>query len=252
MAGTGEASLASLQGTVVLVTGSSSGIGAAIARAATSLGARVVLNSRSSRAEGEALAAELAGSAYVRADVSREEDCRRLVDETVERFGRLDHLVNNAGTTRVVPHADLDAVTDEDWQRILGTNLIGAWYLCRAALPHLREARGSILNVTSVAGIRPTGSSIPYAVSKAALNHLTLLLANVVGPEVRVNALAPGLVQTPWTADWTEIHRAVAERAPLRRAGQPEDIAQAALGLLLSPYTTGVVVLADGGLHLRG
>jgi ketoreductase RED2 len=236
---------------VVVVTGSSSGIGAAIARGAAAAGARVVVNSRSSTAEGEALAAELPDAVYVQGNIAREDDCRRLVGETVARFGRLDHLVNNAGTTRVIAHADLDAVTDEDWQRILGTNLIGTWYLSRAALPHLRAAHGSILNVTSVAGVRPTGSSIPYAVSKAALNHLTLLLANVVGPEVRVNALAPGLIRTPWTADWTEIHRSVAERAPLRRAGEPEDIAAAALGLLLSPYTTGVVVLADGGLHLR-
>jgi ketoreductase RED2 len=237
---------------VVLVTGSSSGIGEAIARCCAANGASVVVNSRSSESAGRAVAAELPAALYVKADIAIERDCTELIASTVDRFGRLDHLVNNAGTTRLITHADLDGVSTEDWNRILGTNVIGTWNLCRAALPELKKARGSILNITSVAGIRPTGSSIPYAVSKAALNHLTLLLAKVAGPEVRVNALAPGLIRTPWTADWTEVHRTVSQRAPLGRAGEPEDIAAAALGLLLSPYTTGAVLVADGGLHLVG
>lgn len=237
---------------VVLVTGSSSGIGEAIARRCAREGARIVVNSRSSEEAGRAVAEDLARAIYLRGDIAVESDCRTLVATTLETFGRLDHLVNNAGTTRVIDHADLDSVGTDDWNRILGTNVIGTWYLSRAALPALREARGSILNITSVAGVRPTGSSIPYAVSKAALNHLTRLLAKVAGPEVRVNALAPGLIRTPWTADWDAVHRAVSERAPLRRAGEPADVAEGALGLLLSPYTTGAIVVVDGGLHLVG
>jgi ketoreductase RED2 len=240
-----------LDGKVVLVTGSSSGIGAAIARRAAGAGARVVVSSRASAEAGRAVAGELPSAIYVQADVSREADCRELVERAAGEWGRLDHVVNNAGTTRVIPHSELAAVEDEDWQRILGTNLLGAWYVSRAAVGALRLTRGSILNVTSIAGIRPTGSSIPYAVSKAALNHLTLLLANVLGPEIRVNALAPGLIRTPWTADWAAAHQAIAQRAPLGRSGEPEEIAEAALGLLLSSYVTGSVLVADGGAQLR-
>lgn len=241
-----------LEGQVVLVTGSSSGIGAAIARRVAREGARVVVSSRASIGAGEALAHELPAAVYLQADVSREAECLGLVERAAAQWGRLDHLVNNAGTTRVIAHQDLATVQDEDWQRILGTNLLGAWYLSRAAAERLRASRGSILNITSIAGIRPVGSSIPYAVSKAALNHLTLLLANVLGPEVRVNALAPGLIRTPWTADWTAAHSAIAQRAPLGRSGEPEEIAEAAVGLLRSTYVTGAVLVADGGSQLRG
>lgn len=197
------------------------------------------------------MAAELPESIYVQADVSIEAQCRELVQRAAAEWGRLDHVVNNAGTTRVIPHAELDAVEDADWQRILGTNLLGTWYVSRAAVAALRQTRGSILNVTSIAGVRPTGSSIPYAVSKAGLNHLTLLLANVLGPDIRVNALAPGLIRTPWTADWSAAHQAMAKRAPLGRSGEPEEIAEAALGLLVSSYVTGAVLVADGGAQLR-
>lgn len=251
MAG-GDRQTRAMDGQVVVVTGSSSGIGAAIARRAAAAGARVVVSSRASVEAGQELASALPEGVYIQADVSREADCVQLVERAQAVWGRLDHVVNNAGTTRVIPHADLAAVADADWQRILGTNVLGAWYVSRAAAEHLRATRGSILNITSIAGVRPVGSSIPYAVSKAALNHLTLLLANVLGPEVRVNALAPGLIRTPWTADWTAAHSAIAHRAPLGRSGEPEEIAEAAMGLLLSTYVTGAVLVADGGAQLRG
>jgi ketoreductase RED2 len=119
-------------------------------------------------------------------------------------------------------------------------------------MPALRATGdGAVVNVTSVAGIRPTGSSIPYAVTKAALNHLTALLANVVGPEVRVNAVAPGLVRTPWTQDWGPLHDDMANRAPLGRSGEPEEIAGAIMDVAASPYMTGQVVVVDGGFGLR-
>ena len=188
------------EGRVVLVTGSSSGIGEATARRFAAEGATVVVNSARSVTAGRAVADSLPGAVYLQADVGDPDQCGALVEGTVARFGRLDTLVNNAGFTRTIAHDDLDGVTDELFRQILEVNVVGAFRLVKLALPHLRaDGGGSVVNVSSVAGVRPTGSSIPYAVSKAALNHLTALLANVCGPEVRVNAVAPGLVRTPWT-----------------------------------------------------
>jgi ketoreductase RED2 len=133
------------------------------------------------------------------------------------------------------------------WRRIFEVNVFGTWTMTLAALPALREAKGSVVNVSSVAGLRAVGSSIPYAASKAALNHLTVLLAKVVGPEVRINAVAPGLIDTPWTADWDFLRQAVSEIAPLKRIGQPEDVAEVVLALARSTYMTGQIVAVDGG-----
>lgn len=244
--------MGAFEGKVALVTGASSGIGEATARLLAAEGATVVVNSSSSVEAGTAVADDLPSASYVRADIADEGQCRTLVDATMAHWGRLDILVNNAGTTKVIPHHDLDAVTEEVFRRILDVNVLGTWYLTRAAMPHLKASGdGAVVNVTSIAGIRPTGSSIPYAVSKAALNHLTLLLANVSGPEVRVNAVAPGLVATPWTADWDELHAAVAARAPLGRSATAADIAEAVAGVLRARYMTGEIVLVDGGLALR-
>lgn len=242
----------SFEGRVAIVTGSSSGIGEAVARQLTDRGATVVVNSSSSVQAGERLAGELDRATYCRADVSDEEQCRGLVGHALDEHGRLDIVVNNAGYTKVIPHHELDAVTDDVFRRIIDVNLMGTWYLSRAAMSALRESGdGSIVNVTSVAGVRPVGSSIPYAVSKAAINHLTKLMANVVGPEVRVNAVAPGLVRTPWTDDWDALHAAMADATPLGRSAEAEDVADTVLGVLTSKYLTGEVVVLDGGLQLR-
>ncbi len=239
-----------LTGQVAIVTGSSSGIGEATARRLAAEGVSVVINSARSADAGERVAASLPKAWYVQADIADTHQCERLISAAVEHFGRLDILINNFGTTSLIPHADLDAVTDEIFHRILDTNLLGTWHLTRLALPHLRRsADGVVVNVTSVAGIRPTGSSIPYAVSKAALNHLTRLLARVSGP-VRINAVAPGLVATPWTKDWTAFHEQVAQTAPLHRSASAEDVADAVLGVIHSRYMTGEIVLVDGGLSL--
>ena len=236
---------------VVLVTGSSSGIGEATARAFDAEGASVVVNSASSVDAGEKVASELARATYVRADVSDAEASERLIHDTIDRFGRLDVLVNNAGVTEVIPHHDLDAVTDEIFRRIFEVNVLGTFRLTKLALPHLEaHGDGAVVNVTSVAGVRPTGSSVPYAVSKAALNHLTALLAKVTGPEVRVNAVAPGLVRTPWTQDWGPVHDAMQTMAPLGRSAEPTDIAPVIVDLAASSYTTGQVVVVDGGFSL--
>jgi ketoreductase RED2 len=244
------------EGKVAIVTGSSSGIGAATAQRLAAEGAAVVVNSSSSVEAGETVAEELrtagARAAYERADVADAGDRTRLVDATVDRFGRLDVLVNNAGVTRVIPHHDLEAVTEEVFRRILEVNVLGTFELTKLALPHLRSAgAGAVVNVTSIAGVRPTGSSVPYAVSKAALNHLTQLLANVSGPEVRVNAVAPGLVRTPWTADWGPLHESMVARAPLGRSAEPEDIAAVIADVAAASYLTGAVVVVDGGFTLR-
>jgi ketoreductase RED2 len=241
----------SLNGRVALVTGSSSGIGAATARALAAEGAAVVVNSSSSVETGRALAAELSGT-YVRADIADADQARALVDQTVRDHGRLDVLVNNAGTTVVIPHADFEAATPEVWRRILDVNVIGTWQVTVAAIPHLRSSDdGVVVNVSSIAGHAATGSSIPYAASKAAVSHLTVLMANVLAPRVRVNAVAPGLVDTPWTADWDVVREFVRAQAPLQRVGTPEEIAHVVVSLVGAKYVTGEVVLVDGGLHLR-
>ncbi len=244
---------AELDGRVAIVTGSSSGIGAELARQLVSLGAKVTINSSSSVEMGTELANELGDAArYQQADVSSEEQCKALVEQTVAEFGRLDMLVNNAGYTQVIAHDDLDAVTDEIFRRIMDVNIMGTWYLSRAAVPALRSSGdANIVNITSVAGLRQTGSCLPYAVSKAALNHMTRLMANVLGPEIRVNAVAPGLVVTPWTESWEAQHAAVAAMSPMGRSATAADCAQAVLGIFRNGYQTGDVVLIDGGLTLR-
>ena len=240
-------------GPVALVTGSTSGIGEAVARRLLAQGTRVVLNSVSSVDAGRALVAELGEDChYVQGDISVDADVARLVAETVEHFGRLDILVNNAGTTVRIPHHDLEAATPEVFRRLYDVNVVGTWALTVAAMPHLRASgAGCVVNVASLAGVRPTGSSIPYAASKAALNHVTRLLANVVGPEVRVNAVAPGLVDTPWTEDWDDVRAAVQGMAPLKRSAQPDDVAEVVLALIASTYVTGQIWVIDGGLSLR-
>ncbi len=240
------------RGRTVLITGSSSGIGAATARLFAASGATVVINSSSSVEAGEALAAELPDASYIRADVADERQAIGLIETAVDRHGRLDVLVNNAGTTRVIPHGDLEAATPAVWRRIFDVNVIGTWQVTVAAAPHLRHSdEGQVINVSSVAGERPTGSSIPYACSKAAVSHMSRLLANVLGPDIRVNAVAPGLVDTPWTADWEFVREYVNAQAPLQRTASPDDVAEVILGLARATYVTGEVVIVDGGLHLR-
>jgi ketoreductase RED2 len=239
-----------LDGKVAIVTGSTSGIGKAIAQRFSSEGAAVVINSSKSVTAGEDLAATLPNAIYVQADVSDEPQAKSLVSRAIEQWGHLDVLVNNAGTTEVIAHTDLEAATLDVWKHIFGVNVFGTWLVSRAAVEALRLTHGSIINITSMAGIRPGGSSIPYAASKAALNHLTSLLAKALGPEIRVNGIAPGLVDTPWTADWDKVREKVQRVAPLRRSAQPEDIAPAAVMLATASYVTGEVLMVDGGLNL--
>jgi len=240
---------------VALVTGSTSGIGVAIARRLVREGYAVVLHSRSSADAGNILASELGQAAYVQADLALEDDRARLVQEAVDLWGRLDVLVNNAGISSVIPHADLGAATSDIWHELYEVNVIAPFRLVAEAEPFLRAAarRGRsacIVNISSHAGVRPKGASIPYAAAKAALNHVTRLLALSLAPDIRVNAVAPGLVDTPLTANWAAAQQLWRERSPMRRAASPNDIAQAVMMLVESDYLTGEILLSDGGLNL--
>ena len=240
-----------LAGQAVIVTGASSGIGAAVARRLCGLGAGVVVNSASSAEAGRRIAAELGDAVYVQGDIGDPATATALVAAAEQRWGRLDGLVNNAGVTVDVPLPDIDAVTVDHWDKVLRTNVVGTFLVSQAALPLLRLADdGWIINITSVAGVRQTGSSLPYAVSKAALNHLTAIMAKHAGDGVRVNAVAPGLVATPWTEDWHERKAGVELVAPLHRVATPEDIAEACLALVTTRYATGQTLVVDGGLGL--
>jgi NAD(P)-dependent dehydrogenase (short-subunit alcohol dehydrogenase family) len=237
---------------VALVTGSTSGIGEGIARYFVEKGMRVVVNSRTSTAAGEALAAALPDATYLQADVADPDQATRLIARSVEIYGQLDVVVNNAGISRVVEHTDLAGASPDLWHELLGVNLIGPWVLTTAAVPHLEASpNGTIINITSHAGVRPKGASIPYAASKAALNHVTRLLAVALAPMVRVNAIAPGLVDTPLTADWTDAQELWRTQAPMRRAATPDDVAILEWALIEYRYVTGEVVVLDGGLNLR-
>ncbi len=240
---------------VVLVTGSTSGIGAAIARRMSQDGYAVIVHSRCSTDAGYALVSEIGVARYVRADLAFEAERVRLIKEAVAAWGRLDVLVNNAGISRVVPHADLEAATPALWQEMYELNVIAPFRLIAAAESTLRAASAlgrpaSIVNISSHAGVRPKGASIPYAASKAALNHVTRLLAVALAPDIRVNAVAPGLVDTPLTATWTEAQHLWKDRAPMHRSANPSDIAQSVAMLVASDYLTGEILLADGGLNL--
>jgi NAD(P)-dependent dehydrogenase (short-subunit alcohol dehydrogenase family) len=237
---------------VALVTGATSGIGAAIARRLAADGFAVVLHSRSSAEAGNSLAGELVNATYLQADLADEAARKTLVAQAAAHWGRLDVLVNNAGISRVIPHADLDAATPAIWREIYDVNVVAPWQLITEAVQIMRRGGNSpcIVNIASHAGLRPKGASIPYAVSKAGLIHMTKLLAVTLAPAIRVNAVAPGLVDTPMTADWEAAQKLWRERAPMQRAALPEDIADIVAMLVASKYLTGEIIVADGGLNL--
>lgn len=240
---------------VALVTGSTSGIGAAIARRLSKDGFSVVLHSRSSVDAGLALARDLGSAAYLQADLANDAERVNLIRDAIGVWGRLDVLVNNAGISRVIPHNDLMAASPDVWHELHEVNVVAPFRLVAEAQSALRDAAvrgkaGCVVNVSSHAGVRPKGASIPYAATKAALNHVTRLLALSLAPDIRVNAVAPGLVDTPLTAEWTQVQQLWKERSPMRRAASPEDIAQAVALLVASDYLTGEILLSDGGLNL--
>ena len=196
---------------VVLITGASSGVGAALATKLAEMGARVVVNYSRSAEAAEAVVAQITAAGgqalAVQADVSEEADCKRLVDATMEHFGQLDALVNNAGTTTFIPHDQLDALTEDVWLRTLRVNLIGAFMMSREAAPHIEAAGGGeIIMTSSIASTTANGSSIAYCASKAGMNSLTRTLAKTLGKQkIRVNAVLPGLIDGDWAFNtWGE------------------------------------------------
>lgn len=249
-------------GKTAIVTGSASGIGAAVAVSLASAGTRIVINYARSEAEAYEVAAaiEHAGGEVrvVGGDISNDGNCRALAQAALDAWGRIDILVNNAGTTTFASHFDLDALTAEDFARIYAVNVTGAYQMTRACREALKQSRGAIVNVSSIAGIAGVGSSIAYAASKGALNTMTLSLARALAPEIRVNAVCPGYVATPWFEKrfgqerFAQITAEQAQATPLKRAGEPQDIANAVL-YLASPaarHITGVMLVVDGGTHL--
>jgi 3-oxoacyl-[acyl-carrier protein] reductase len=252
-----------LEGKAALVTGGGTGVGRATALELGRRGCSVVVNYSRSAGEAERTAAEVVALGVraipVQADVADDSACRRLVETTTRELGRLDVLVNNAGTTVFVPHANLDGITDDDWTRVLGVNLVGPFQLARAARSPMEAAgAGAIVNVSSVSGIAGVGSSIPYCASKAGLNILTVILARTLAPKIRVNAVAPGFITGRWLADglgaaYEPVKKAMEARAPLGRVCDPEDVAAAIISLIVgSQMITGQVIPVEGGMLIAG
>jgi 3-oxoacyl-[acyl-carrier protein] reductase len=237
---------------VALVTGSATGIGRSIAWRLAERGYDVTVNYSKSETEAketvEGIRARGAGALLFQADVADDTGVRAMVERTVDELGGLDLLVNNAATTYFIPHTDLDGLTAQVWDDILNVNLKGTFFACRAAMPHLKRRKGNIVNIASVAGVAGSGSSIAYAASKGAVITLTKSLAKAFAPEVRVNAVAPGPVQTRWLADHQDMIDQALILTPLKRAATPEDVA--AVALFLADETslmTGQVLVVDGG-----
>jgi 3-oxoacyl-[acyl-carrier protein] reductase len=249
-----------VEGKAAIITGAATGVGRATAVQLGRLGCSVLVNYRSrSRDEAEQVAAEAgahgARAITFRADVTDDAACREMVGAALKSFGRLDVLVNSAGTTRFIAHDDLDAVAQDDWDHIMAVNVRGPFQCVRAARAALAADGGAeIVNISSVAGLRGIGSSIPYCASKAALNNLTLTLARSLAPQVRVNAVAPGFIEGDWLKQglgpgYEPLKEAFAKRAPLGKVCQPEDVADAVVSLVTgSDLVTGQIVACEGGV----
>jgi 3-oxoacyl-[acyl-carrier protein] reductase len=251
-----------IEGKAAVITGGGTGVGRATALELARRGCAVLVNYSRSKDEAEQTAAEAAAlgvkALAVQADVAQDGDCRRMIETAVREFGRLDVLVNNAAVTVFIKHDDLEAVQLDDWLRLLNINLIGAFQCARAARAALQASgNGEIVNVSSVAGLAGTGSSIPYCASKAALNNLTVTLARVFAPTVRVNAIAPGFIATRWLQDGLgeAAYEATKKRTEasslLGKVLTAEDVAAAILGVITGPdaLTGQVICLDNGALH---
>jgi len=251
-----------LRDSVIIVTGSATGLGAAIVKQVAGKGARVVINYTKSEKEAretEAVCDYLGvESLLCKADISVDADCRRMAAEAMEKWGRIDGLVNNAARSVFADNNDLETLSGQDFLDVYSVNVVGTYQMTRAAAPHIKaQGEGSIVNVSSISALTGAGSSIAYAVSKGALNTMTMSLARALAPEIRVNAVCPGVMQTRW---WREglgeerYHTMIdryADLAPLKTAGTPEGAADPVVWLLEgADYVTGETILVDSGTHL--
>ncbi|AET67620.1 dehydrogenase of unknown specificity, short-chain alcohol dehydrogenase like protein [Desulfosporosinus orientis DSM 765] len=241
-----------LKDKTALITGGGTGIGRAIALVLAKSGVNIALNY--SRSEEEALKTcqevkDLGVQSKIyKANVAVDAEVKAMVSQVTSDFGALDILVNNAGMTHFVDHSDLEGMKDEYWDEIFGVNVKGMFFCCRAAAEELKKNRGCIINISSIAGLTGLGSSIAYAASKAAATSVTKSLARVLAPEVRVNAVAPGIVQTRWV-EGKEAHISkLAEGTPLGRVAEPKDIAEVVYSLIANAgFVTGQTIVVDGG-----
>ena len=251
-----------LQGSVIIVTGSATGSGAAVAKRAASKGANVLINYTKSETEAVETAAECrelgVEALLCQGDVSVDEDCRRMASQAISKWGRIDGLVNNAGITVFASHSDLDALSAEDFMGIFSVNVLGPYQMTRAVTPQMKsQGRGAIVNVSSISALTGSGSSIAYAASKGALNTMTFSLARALGPEIRVNAVCPGVTRTRWWSQglgddaYDALMDEYAAAAPLKQVGTPEGVAEPVVWLLEgADHITGETLLIDSGSHL--
>jgi 3-oxoacyl-[acyl-carrier protein] reductase len=240
---------------VGLVTGGGTGTGKSVALGLAKLGVNVVVNYSRSRDEAEQTAAEIreigVSCLALQADVANDEQVRVMIGDTIKDFGRLDYVVNCAGVTVFVDLKDLEGLKSEHWDRIMDVNVKGIFFVSRAASQYLKESRGSIVNITSIAGLNGQGSSIAYAASKAAAISVTKSLARVLAPEVRVNSVAPGIILTRWVAGREDHVKRYGADTPLGRVCSAEDVAEVVIPLLTSAsMVTGQTIVVDGGMTL--
>jgi 3-oxoacyl-[acyl-carrier protein] reductase len=252
-----------IEGGVAIVTGSSSGVGAACARQLAERGCHVVINysrneigARKTQADCEALGVE---TLVVKADVAEDADCRRMAAAADAKWGRIDALVNNAGTTKFNAHGNLEGLSRQDFLDIYSVNTVGAYQMTRAVAPAMkRGGRGSIVNVASIAAVMGVGSSIAYAASKGAMVTMTLSLARVLGPEIRVNAVCPGFIQGDWLREgmgaetYDRTQKFLEETTPLKLTTTPDTVAEAIVYFVSgADVVTGETLILDGGMHLN-
>ncbi len=252
-----------IEGKAAIITGGGTGVGRATALALARRGCSVLVNYSRSRVDAEKTAAEVSGLGVRgiawQADVADDAACRQMVDAAMREFGHVDILVNNAGTTSFIPHVELEKVTDADWEKIMNVNVKGVFQCSRAVkFPMEASGEGEIVNISSVAGSVGVGSSIPYCASKAAVNILTVTLARVLAPRIRVNGVAPGAITGRWLQGglgqaYDVVMDAMRQRSPLGKVCEPEDVADAVLSLILgSDLVTGQTLHCDGGMSIAG
>jgi len=253
-----------LCGKAAVITGSSAGVGRATAIALAERGCAVVINYNRSHPEAEEAAglcrAKGAMAIVVQADVSIDADCRRLIRSAVDSFGHLEILVNNAAVTKFIDFSDLEGMTEELWLSILRTNLLGSFFCSRAAIPHMKKAgEGAIINVASIAGFLGHGSSIAYSASKAAVINMTKCLARTAGPEIRVNGVAPGAIDSRWLRNgigekaFEGLKESLRHTTILQEISTPDDVAKTIIYLVQDArMMTGETIKLDGGQHLGG